>query len=211
MSAPAPSPAPFPPPAFPGYLGTPGGLQAVAFGPRLGARLIDLGVHYVIALISGFIFGVLLGIVAAMKHLSALDLAHQVSGFTAAGFVLALLGSIAYHTLCEGMGGCTIGKQMLGMAVVGEDASPCDLKAATIRSFAYLIDSLFFGLVAYLQMNKTPQQQRHGDHWAKTVVVQRASLPAGGPAATRSPWTGIALGCIADATLIILSLGLKLL
>ena len=129
---------------------------------------------------------------------------------TFAGFVLALLASIAYHTLCEGMSGATIGKRILGMVVVREDAGPCDLKAATIRSFAYLIDSLFFGLVGYLQMNKTPQQQRHGDHWAGTVVARRAALPAEKQAAARNSWAGIIVGCAADSALIVLSFAVKL-
>jgi uncharacterized RDD family membrane protein YckC len=145
-----------------------------------------------------------------MKHLPVQELAQQVSQFSIVGFVLALLGSIAYHSLCEGISGSTVGKRMLGMVVVREDGNPCDLKAGAIRSFSYLIDSLFFGLVGYLQMNKTPQQQRHGDVWAHTIVVRRASLPAEQQAARGSSWAGIALGCAADAGLIVLSLVLKL-
>lgn len=211
MSAPAPSPAPLQAPSFAGYAGTPGGLEGVSFWPRVGARLIDLVVHYVIALASGLIFGILLVIVAVMKHIPVQELTQNVPRFSIAGFILGILGSIAYHTLCEGMGGCTIGKRMLGMVVVQEDGSPCSLKPAAIRSFSYLIDALFFGLVAYLQMNKTPQQQRHGDVWAKTIVVRRASLSAESPAAGRSPWGGIIFGCAADGAMVLLSFAVKLL
>ena len=211
MSAPAPPPAPLPSLSFAGYTGTPGGLEGVPFWPRAGARLVDLVVHYVIALASGVIFGILLGIVAAMKHLQFQPLAHQVSQFSILGFVLALLASMAYEVLGEGMGGATLGKWMLGMAVVKEDASPCDLKAGVIRSLAYFVDSLVFGLVAYLEMNKTPQQQRHGDRWAGTIVVRRASLSVESPAAGRSPWGGIIFGCAADGAMILLSFAIKLL
>jgi uncharacterized RDD family membrane protein YckC len=97
------------------------------------------------------------------------------------------------------------------MVVVKEDASPCGVNAGLIRSLAYMIDSLFFGLVAYLQMNKSPQQQRLGDRWAGTIVVRRASLPAGSPAAGRSPWGGIVCGCALDGALILLSIAIKFL
>jgi uncharacterized RDD family membrane protein YckC len=212
MSAPEtpPPPASLPSLSFAGYAGAPGGLEGVPFWPRVGARLIDLVAHYIIALAAGLIFGILLGLVVAMKHLPAQALIEKATGFTVAGFLLALLGSFAYEAFSEGMGGTTLGKKALGMTVIREDSGTCDLKAASIRSLAYFLDSLFFGLVGYLEMNKTPQQQRHGDRWARTVVVRNASLPAGAPAAVRSPWGGIALGCAADGALIILSFAIKL-
>jgi hypothetical protein len=55
-----PSPVPLPLLSFAGYTGAPGGLEGVPFWPRVGARLIDLVVHYVIAVASGVIFGTLL-------------------------------------------------------------------------------------------------------------------------------------------------------
>jgi hypothetical protein len=48
---------------------------------------------------------------------------------------------------------------------------------ALIRSLAYFIDGLVFGLVGYLEMTKTLMEQRHGDRWAKTLVVRRAQVP----------------------------------
>ena len=41
---------------------------------------------------------------------------------------------------------------MLSMVVVQEDGSPCRIGSALIRSLAYLIDSLFFGAIAYFAM-----------------------------------------------------------
>jgi uncharacterized RDD family membrane protein YckC len=88
----------------------------------------------------------------------------------------SLLGSVAYHTICEGVHGSTIGKRLLGIVVVQEDGNPCRLKPALIRSLAYYIDSLFFGVIGYMAMNKTPQEQRHGDDWAHTVVCRRSDV-----------------------------------
>lgn len=36
------------------------------------------------------------------------------------------------------------------------------------------MDSLFFGVVGYFNMQKSPQNQRHGDDWAHTIVCRRA-------------------------------------
>ena len=60
--------------------------------------------------------------------------------------------------------------------VKNEDGQPISLKAALIRSCAYFIDSLFFGVVAYENMKKTPLNQRLGDKWANSVVVERTKL-----------------------------------
>jgi hypothetical protein len=46
----------------------------------------------------------------------------------------------------------------------------CDFKSACLRALLMPIDSLFFGLVAYLHM-KPPQYQRIGDEVAKTIVI----------------------------------------
>jgi len=161
--------------ALASYLGQPGSLPGVSFWPRAGARIIDMVIHYFIALCSAFLFGVLLAFVAALQHTSARALfAHRkLSG--GALFVFALLGSIAFEAVCEGLHGSTPGKRLLSMVVVQEDGSPCRFGSACIRELAYLIDSLFFGLIGYFNM-KNPQQQRHGDEWAHTIVCRRSNV-----------------------------------
>jgi uncharacterized RDD family membrane protein YckC len=94
------------------------------------------------------------------------------------------LGSVVYEIICEAGHGSTLGKLALGMTVVQEDGTPCRVKPAVIRSFAYLIDGIFFGLIGYLEMQKTPQEQRHGDVWAHTIVCKRSILP---PQTLRGP------------------------
>src|SRR6266851_4800838 len=125
--------------ALDSYLGQPGTLPGVSFWPRVGARVIDLVVHNLIALFSGLLIGILLAI-------------------------------------GEGFHGSTPGKLLLSMVVVQEDGSPCRPGSAWIRSLAYIIDALFFGLIGYLNMQKSPQQQRHGDEWAHTVVCHRSKV-----------------------------------
>ena len=160
--------------ALDAYAGQPGTLPGVNFWPRVAARVIDLIVHYFIAISSGVFFGVLVGIAAALQHRHAPFAHRQPNGI--ALFVMALLGSVALEAICEGFHGSTLGKLLLGMTVVQEDRSPCRPGSAFIRSFAYFIDGLFFGLIGYLNMQKTPQQQRHGDEWAHTVVCRRSDV-----------------------------------
>ena len=90
--------------------------------------------------------------------------------------LFSILGSIGYHTVCEGLHGCTLGKRLLGMIVVQEDGSPSRLNPAFIRSLAFYVDGLFFGVIGYMAMKKTPQEQRHGDNWAHTMVCRRSDV-----------------------------------
>jgi uncharacterized RDD family membrane protein YckC len=158
------------------YAGTPGAIPGVSFWPRVAARVIDLLLHFFLSLAIGFMIGVALAIAAA-GHPSPKVVARFREN-TLLGFLLALLGSIAYEAVCEGLHGSTLGKRMLSMVVVQEDGSPCRFVPALIRSFAYLIDALFFGLIGYFAMQKTPQEQRHGDEWAHTVVCKRSDAPS---------------------------------
>ena len=158
--------------ALEAYSGEPGALPGVSFWPRVWARVIDLIVHYAITFCSGIFFGLLVGIAAGLQHRPA-SLAHRHPSGVAL-FIMGLLGSIVFEAICEGVHGSTPGKRLLGMTAVQEDGSPCRLGPAFIRSFAYLIDGLFFGLIGYFNMQKTPQQQRHGDEWAHTIVCRRS-------------------------------------
>jgi len=211
MAAPmsSPSAAPVPPPlptlSFGGYAVQPGVLEGVPFWPRVGARLIDLIVHYVANFGAQFTFGVILGIVAAISHVPVQPLLVKLQGMLALRFAAALLGQVAYHTVCEGLHGSTMGKLALGMVVAQEDGSPCRVGPAFIRSLAYQVDAIAFGIVAYLAMQRSPQHQRYGDQWAHTVVVRRAQIP---PERLRSGGRFVAallLAMMADAAISITS------
>jgi uncharacterized RDD family membrane protein YckC len=162
--------------ALDSYLGQPAGLPGVSFWPRVAARVIDAVVHYLLAFGSGTLVGIMLAIVAGMQHTTVRGLlAHRTPG-KIVPFVFALLGSVALEAICEGFHGSTPGKLALSMVVVQEDGSPCRPGSAWIRSFAYFVDAIFFGLVGYFNMQKNPQEQRHGDEWAHTVVCKRSDV-----------------------------------
>jgi len=50
------------------------------------------------------------------------------------------------------------------------------MRSALVRSMAYVVDSFFFGMFAYANMQKSPQRQRLGDFWAGTVVCKRFAV-----------------------------------
>ena len=189
------------------YGGEPGTIAGVGFWPRVAARVIDLLAHLMVAFCAGFLFTILL-VIAAGGHPDRM-LILKLRQTTLASFVLALLGSIAYHTICEGLHGSTLGKLMLSLVVVQEDGSPCRLRGALIRSLAYLLDGLFFGLIGYSAMQKTVQQQRHGDEWAHTMVCKRSNAPRESSRSGGRFAMALLFGMMADAALIITGLLLK--
>jgi len=212
MSSPTPE-SPLPPisiqlSALSGYLSAPNAIEGVGFWPRFLARLIDLGAHYFVSFCAGILFVMML-VIASGGHVSPLVLARlRHTGLV--GVAFALLGSIAYEAICESVHGSTLGKLMLSMVVIQENGSPCGARSALTRSLAYLIDSLFFGLVGYSSMQNSPQQQRLGDQWAETIVCKRSAVA---PENLRGPGlfiVGLLFALMADAALAMIGLLLKL-
>lgn len=157
------------------YMPRPGQLPGVSFWPRAAARVIDLIAHYVVGYASGLLlFGFMLRF-AAGGHLSRL-VVWKLRAFNLTSLLLVIGGSIAYEAVCEGVHGSTLGKLLLSMTVVQEDGTPCPFRSAIIRSVAYLVDSLFFGLVGHYAMQDDERHQRFGDRWAHTVVCKRADV-----------------------------------
>ena len=208
MSSPAPDPllppTDFPTLSFSGYSGTPGGIEAVGFWPRAIARLLDDAVHIVVAFGTGALFGIIVVVAASMTGQSAKAILARQSGFRIEMILFSLLGAVAFHTVLESMHGSTPGKLAFKMVAVQEDGTPCRFKPALIRSLAFYIDGLFFGLIGYFAMQKTAQQQRHGDTWADTIVCKRAAVQ---PQNLRGPgrWAAaFLLACMADSAILIL-------
>ena len=190
--------------SFGGYAAEPVGFAGVSFWPRVGARLIDLVVHYIVAFAAGVFFTILLA-AASGGHIPAwviVRLRHP--GLP--GFVAGLFGSFAYHVVSGSVHGSTLGKRVLSMVVVQEDGTPCRFGSAMIRELGYYVDALFFGLIGYFAMQKSLQEQRHGDQWAKTVVCKRSTLA---PEQLRSDgrfFLALMLAVMADAALLMIGL-----
>jgi uncharacterized RDD family membrane protein YckC len=152
----------------------PGTLEGVSFWPRALARGIDLILHYIVTYCAGLFFAMLLLLAATLAHHTGpLRFGH---GGQLWLFMASIFGLMAYHAICEGVYGSTVGKLVLAMVVVQEDGTPCRFGSAVIRSAAYAIDQLFFGIIGYTCMQKTAKEQRHGDEWAHTIVCQRSNV-----------------------------------
>jgi len=150
---------------------------SAGFGIRALARIID----GIFALLIGFAAGMAGGIIIEILNIAGLITTgwqHRLHEFSLTAFGLSLLGSIAYHTFCEGIYGATLGKLCCGICVVSEDGKPSTLKGALIRTLAFYIDSLFFGLIGYNSMQKSPINQRYGDVWGKTAVFKVSKMPS---------------------------------
>jgi uncharacterized RDD family membrane protein YckC len=191
--------------SFGGYA-TSTDIVGVGFWPRVGARVIDTVVHILIAAMAGVIGVIIAVFVAAATGQEPDALIDRISTTTLLSFVFSLLGAVAYQTITEGVAGASLGKRILGFTVIKEDGNDCTLRAALVRSLGYLVDQMFFGWVGYMSMNRSVLQQRHGDGWAKTVVVSTKGLA---PEQKRGGWLFIGallLGILADVAIMMTDL-----
>jgi uncharacterized RDD family membrane protein YckC len=126
-------------------------------GDTSKARLIAAFIDHL------FAFGLMLFVVTLMPEESALLKA-----------LLFFLAYLAYYVILEALWSRTLGKYFQGLVVRKLDGSPCDLKAALIRSGTRVIEAnplLLGGLPAGLVIISTERKQRVGDLLAGTVVV----------------------------------------
>lgn len=87
--------------------------------------------------------------------------------------LLGTVGGLLYHLLLEGSFGRTVGKAVVGVAVVGEDGSRCTYRAAAVRTALRFVDWFPVAyLVGILSIRLTERRQRVGDVAANTVVVR---------------------------------------
>ncbi len=180
-------------------------VQGAGFGIRALARVLEMVYGYVLGIISG-IAGAIFLVILQEAAVIGPGWQRRLGGARLGLFMASLVGNLFYHTLCEGICGASLGKLICGLRVVTEDLAPCSIKQAFIRSCAYFIDSLFFGIVGYLEMNKTLKEQRHGDHWAKTLVVRRRLVPDAAKASPVRMLFGIAAGSFAWSLFLIATL-----
>ncbi len=114
-------------------------LTKAGFGIRLLARLIDFVFIILISLVVVFFCGIILFFLGSSGVITP-GWQHRLQGFSLITLAFSLLGSILYHSFCEGIHGATLGKFCCGIRVVREDGSPSHFKGALIRSLAYYVD-----------------------------------------------------------------------
>lgn len=181
---------------------------SAGFGIRAAARLIDTVYGGFIGLSAGMVSGIILRILNSAGLLPD-GWQHRIYGFTLTNLGFGLIGVILYHFFCEGIHGATLGKFCCGICVVTEDGKPSSLKGSLIRNLGYYIDALFFGLVGYESMKKSPINQRYGDKWGKTAVFKTKGIS---PESQRPPMhliIGLLLGTGSWLMMTVLGLILK--
>lgn len=177
-----------------------------SFWIRFLARFIDLVPHYVAIFFSFIPAGILLLIYAQLAHKDFNLLWRQIIPGSWFWYLFAILGSMTFHVISEGLHGASLGKLICGIAVMSEDKKPCSMRQALGRSAAYYIDGLFFGAIAAMNMSDSQMKQRLGDKWCRTVVCKRRDLP---DEIRRSGWRFFGVFCLAFwANAFIQSIGL---
>ena len=194
--------------SFGGYATEPEGLEGVSFWPRAIARVIDYVVHYAVGFCSGTIFRIMLEIASGGRI--PWRVLVKVSHIGVPLFVASVLGAAVYHIILVTVHGSSLGKLIFKMVVLQADGSPCRLGPATIREIGYWVDSIFFGLVGYLAMQKTRQEQRYGDQWAETVVCSRSGVAQENLRGAGRFVLGLMLALMADSALLMLGLLVQL-
>lgn len=140
------------------------------------AYSIDIIISVAIDLFAKFFFSPMLLMLSIMHIFPDIDMGQGFYFGTTSTFgvlwgtITILSLHIIYFTLFEGVFGRTIGKVLLGLSVTQYDGTKCSISQAAIRGMYRVVDSLFFGLIAYLNM-KPPLYQRIGDKKAKTIVI----------------------------------------
>ena len=161
MSAPASnltnSFSPTPLPTFGGYIAAPGVLSGVSFWPRAIARIIDMALHFAVSYSAGYLFGRRL---FRLRRPRFSPHRPQVATPGIYRIRLRILGVIAYHVIFTTVHGSSVGKRLLSIVVMDEEGEPCRLKGAIVRELGYFVDALFFGLIGYMAMHGSTQEQR---------------------------------------------------
>jgi uncharacterized RDD family membrane protein YckC len=161
-------------------------VQYGSFQIRVAARALDAIVVFLCWLFAGFVGGLAIATIGALKMWSPTDVAPDTPTRTARVLVGFALGWLIYHSVCEAIGDATIGKWVCGLRARRVDFSACTFVSAIARNALFCLDFFFIGA---LLMRSSARRQRLGDTLARTVVVVSRSLP---PSRIRSP----AIACV---------------
>lgn len=149
--------------------------SGAGFAIRAGARILDSIILQALSLFTGFVTGIIVAVTLRILEMD-LSIAQKLGTLSIIDVAFSLINYILYFAICETICGASIGKLTFGLQVVADTGYPISLKDALIRSFAYYIDGILFGGVAYMSMSQSKLNQRYGDRWAKTLVVKRSQL-----------------------------------
>jgi uncharacterized RDD family membrane protein YckC len=78
---------------------------------------------------------------------------------------------LIYFPIIESINGQTLGKLILGLKVISKSGSRITFWQSFKRHVIDMLDFMFFGLVAFIAIRNTPNNQRLGDLFANTIVI----------------------------------------
>jgi uncharacterized RDD family membrane protein YckC len=151
-------------------------------------RYVGVGRRFVAILLDGVVFAVFAAPFADYVHRPG----YYRIALTGPRFFPPSLLLLAYFIVMEGVFGATIGKFVVGIRVVNTDGAKLGWGGAVIRNVGRIVDLVPYVipyLVGAIAVWSSPLQQRLGDRWAGSVVVERESVPVRGAATTSSGWT----------------------
>lgn len=155
------------------------------FTARLLARLLDLTFATTIACAA-----------AGAAHLLRPDPASLLD------LLAMLVGVIAFGAVMEVRCGATPAKWLLGIRVVDMRGDrPIDTACALRRNVAVLLDGIFFGVIGYLVVRRSPRRMHLGDAWAESRVVSARALPRDLRGDPRRFWRTLPLAAAAACAL----------
>lgn len=131
-----------------------------SIGDRFVAALIDYLIIWTFFFYFGYTFGE----------------PNNEGGFSLNGFI-SLVPMLFWFFITIGLEqllGATIGNKLIGIKPISQDQDYPDLtfSQSLKRHLLDPVDMFFFGLIAIVTIKNTPNNQRVGDIWAKTIVVK---------------------------------------
>ena len=146
-----------------GVSGPPVAMEVHVTGRRVLATIVDAIVLSVFFWVMSLLFGT--------TTAEGGQVGFSLSGLPA---LFSFVVVFAYYMLLEGYLGQTLGKMLLGIKVVREDAGGVPgLGPAALRTVLRIIDGLFFYLVAFVSVLASQKNRRLGDMVANTLVVRK--------------------------------------
>ena len=119
-----------------------------------------VGIRAVATIIDGIILAIIGAAISAVSNGGGVS------------YLTSLIIGFCYYVYFESNGGATPGKMLCGLKVIKVEGTPCDTKAAIIRTTCRIIDGLCVYLVGAILIWCSEHNQRLGDRIADTVVIK---------------------------------------
>ena len=123
---------------------------------RVFATIIDYGVFFLIMWVYMMYFG------------EETNEGYEVNGIMTLPILILWF---FYFVLVEGFWQATIGHQLLNLKICQDNYKEIDIGHSFKRRILDMIDFMFFGVPAFIAIRNNEKNQRIGDMYAKTIVI----------------------------------------